>query len=153
MSRAWGHQVWKAVGFARRRDRGWSRGLCGSGDLRAANGFDERLDAARQVGLADVERRDEANGLIVRAAGDEEDVTLERVRDRGLARLRIAELDRDHRAVAADLADVWVGRERLQLAHHERAEPLRTSHEVLVADHLQRGETRGARDWVAAEGR
>src|SRR4051812_44330635 len=125
---------------SRARDRGWSRYLDRSRDLRAANGIDERLRAHRKIRFADVEGRDEAHCLIVRAAGDDENVALERAGDGGLAVLRVVELDGDHRAVAADLADVRIVFERRQLADHLRAETLRPRDEVLVADHLERRE-------------
>src|SRR3954465_15632635 len=114
---AWFNDLVSAGGQAR-SDRGRSRyrdvaagavsSACGGGDSRAADGLDERANAEAHVRLGDVERRDEADGLVVEPARDEQDIALERARDRSLGVLGVIELDRDHRAVAPELADVRI---------------------------------------------
>src|SRR5438477_2737309 len=125
--------------------------LYGCGDRRRARSFDKCAHAQSQIVLSDVERRDEAHDLVVEAARDEQHVSLERARDRGLGALGLIELDRDHRAEASYLAHVWVGDQRRELARHEITEALGARDEPVVADDLERREARSARHRVAAE--
>src|SRR4051812_11294950 len=73
------------VALLLKKDSRQRKELRGRRDPFDAHGVDERLRTDGQIAVADVERWDEADRLIVRPAGDQKDIVLERSRDRGLA--------------------------------------------------------------------
>src|SRR5687767_4303803 len=133
--------------------RRWTTCLGRGRDEIALRGGDESTDAGAEVVLADVQRRDEANDLVVRARRDEQDVPLERAGDRPLRGRLVVELDGDHRAERADLADARGTPQRRELLDHDLADVVRARDEPFVAQDVERRETGGAGHRVAAEGR
>src|SRR6266849_3649727 len=125
----------------------------GGGYLSGASGFNEGAHALAQVGLADVQRGYEANDLVVKTAGDEQDVALERGGDRTLRDRLVVEFRRDHRAEAPDLAKTRMRPQGRQLLDHDLADRFGPRDEILVADHLQRGKPGCAGHRIAAERR
>ena len=119
--------------------------------------LDDAQGVAKEV-LADDERGQEAQDVAVgtrgqhqHALGRAERRHLGRHLGRRLLRPWSHELDRDHRATAADVADDGVA--RLQVAQerqHHLADAPRGRDEVLLLDRRDRAECRGAGDRVAA---
>src|SRR5438445_840553 len=139
------------MGIARDQKRPLRSG--GRGHLGRASGLYERTHALAKIALADVQRWDEPNDLVVETAGDKKDVALERRGDRRLRDRLLVKLGRHHRAESPDLAQPRMRSKGSELFDHDRADGLGPRDEVLVAYDLERGEARRARDRVAAERR
>src|SRR5919199_1380171 len=120
---------------------------------------DKRLLEDRETRLgvlvADRERREEPEDVPVDAAGQEEQAALERrLHGRGGERRRLlGELEGEHRAEAANLADLgYATRDAVEAGAEEPPELLGAPPELRLGNRVEDGRRGGAGDRVAAEG-
>jgi len=111
-------------------DGAWKLG--GRSDRIGLGSLDEPPNTAAKVVLGDVESRDEPDHLIVRAAGDEQHVAIERAVARGLGGGLVGEFDRGHRAGRPDLAHAPIAFQRRQLLDDDLADEVGALDEALL---------------------
>jgi len=121
----------------------------------------ERLGPFGELGVGQVERRQQSDHVAVGAGREQQQPVLPRVAHDGFDRRRIGrpvgagdELDADHRAHAAHVADL---REVVLQAAQHAAQPLpdrgRPLEQAVLLDHVERRQRGGDRHRIAAERR
>ena len=103
----------------------------------------------------DVERGQQADDVAVEAAGEEDEAALEGGVDDRLRAIRraLGELEGEHRAEPAHLADLRVRARRGRRAARGASSPSspRAGEELGLGDDVEHGERGGARERIAAE--